>query len=66
MLKRFTFMFHETDPHLPYVVINETHIILTSSNEFFFRGPHIQVDHFQRFGIYMSCLSYEWMPSLFP
>ncbi len=23
MLKHFTFVFHEVDPHLPYVVINE-------------------------------------------
>jgi hypothetical protein len=34
MLKHFTFVFHEIDPHLPYVVMNETHVILASSNGF--------------------------------
>jgi hypothetical protein len=66
MLKHFTFVFHEVDPHLPYVVINETHIILASSNGFYFRGPQIWMDHFQRFGTYMNCLSWECMLSLFP
>ncbi len=41
MLKHFTFVFHEIDPHLPYVVINETQVVCASSNGFFFRGPHI-------------------------
>jgi len=35
-------------------------------NGFCLRGPHIWVDRFQRFGTYMNCLSWEWMPNLFP
>ncbi len=66
MLKHFTFVFHEIDPHLPCVVINETHVAFASSNGFCLCGPHIWVDHFQRFGTYMSCLCWEWMTSLLP
>ncbi len=66
MLKHFTFVFYEVDPHLPCVVINETHVVLASFNGFCLCGPHIWVDHFQRFGTYMNCLSWEWMPNLLP
>ncbi len=59
-------MFHEIDPHLPCVVINETHVVFASSNGLCLCPPHIWVDHFQRFGNYMSCLNWEWMPSLLP
>jgi hypothetical protein len=41
MLKHFTFVFHEIDPRLPCVVINETHVVPTSSNGFCFCGPHM-------------------------
>ncbi len=34
MLKHFTLVFHEVDPHLLYVVMNETHVVLASYNEF--------------------------------
>jgi len=34
-------MFHEINPHILYVVINETHIVSTSSNGFYLRGAHI-------------------------
>ncbi len=47
LLKHFTFVFHEVNPHLPCVVINEIHVVPTSSNRFCFHGPHIWVDHFQ-------------------
>ncbi len=66
MLKHFTFVFHEIDPHLPCVVINETHVVLASSNGFCLRGPHIWVDHFQRFGTYMSCLNWDGCLVCFP
>jgi hypothetical protein len=38
---------------------HETHIVPTSSNGFCFCGPRIWMDHFQRFGTYMSCLNWE-------
>jgi hypothetical protein len=66
MLKHFTFVFHELYPHLLCVVINEIHVVLASSNGFCLCGPHIWMDHFQRFGTYMSCLNLEWMPNLLP
>ncbi len=48
------------------MIINETHVILASSNWFYLCGPYIWVDHFQRFGIYMSCLNWEWWLVCFP
>ncbi len=65
MSKHFTFVFNEINPHLSFVAINETCVVPASSNRFSLCGPHIWVDHFQRFGTYMSCLSWEWMLNLF-
>jgi hypothetical protein len=48
------------------LVINETHIIFTSFNGLCACDPHIWMDDFQRFGIYMSCLSSKWMFNLLP
>jgi hypothetical protein len=66
MLKHFTFVFHEVNPRLLCVVINETHVVPTFSNGFRLHGSHVLVDHFQRFGTCMRCLSWEWMPNLLP
>ncbi len=66
MLKYFTFVFHEIDPHLFCVVINETHVIPASSIGLCLCGRHIWIDHFQRFGTYMSWLNWDLMPNLFP
>jgi hypothetical protein len=41
MLKHFTFVFHEVDPHLPCVVINETHVVPTSSNGLSLWSTHL-------------------------